>query len=125
MKRVLLACLLFISSSVVAFAQGTIPTEVPKTTFVAKYTSMYNHLVANQLNLAQQEFEELKPMFIGNFAVDKHAIVNAPNATVKQQLLGVQNTKQTLYSEFMNLAHDMVANKNAMKAKLDDFADLY
>lgn len=125
MKRVLLACLLFISSSVVALAQGTTPTEVPKATFVAKYTSMYNHLVANQLNLAQQEFEELKPMFIGNFAVDKHAIVNAPNATVKQQLLGVQNTKQTLYSEFMNLAHDMIANKNAMKAKLDDFADLY
>ena len=125
MKRVLLACLLFISSSVVALAQGTIPTEVPKTTFVAKYTSMYNHLVANQLNLAQQDFEELKPMFIGNFAVDKHAIVNAPNQTVKQQLLGVQNTKQTLYSEFMNLAHDMIANKNAMKAKLDDFADLY
>lgn len=125
MKRVFLACLLFITSSVVAFAQGTTPTEVPQTTFVAKYTSMYNHLVANQLNLAQQDFEDLKPMFIGNFAVDKHAIVNAPNQTVKQQLMNVQMQKQTLYADFMNLAQNMLANKNAIKDKLDDFADLY
>lgn len=125
MKRVLLACLLFITSSVVALAQGNTPSEVPKATFVAKYTSMYNHIAANQLNLAQQEFEELKPMFIGNFAVDKHAIHNAPNATVKQQLMGVQSTKQTLYSEFMNLSSDMLSNKNAIKNKLDAFADLY
>jgi hypothetical protein len=125
MKRVLLICLLFITSSVAAIAQNTPPTEVPKTTFVAKYTSMYNHLVANQLGLAQQEFEELKPMFIGNFAVDKYAILNAATPAIKTQLLGVQNTKQTLYSEFMGLASDMIANKNAMKSKLDDFADLY
>lgn len=125
MKRVFLACLLFITSSVVAIAQGTTPTEVPQATFVAKYTSMYNHLVANQLNLAQQEFEELKPMFIGNFAVDKHAIVNAPNQTVKDQLMNVQIQKQTLYSEFMNLAQDMMTNKVTIKAKLDDFAALY
>ncbi len=124
MKRVFLACLLFITSSVVAFAQNP-PTEVPQATFVAKYTSMYNHLVANQLNLAQQDFEALKPMFIGNFAVDKHAIVNAPNQTVKDQLMNVQIQKQTLYSEFMNLSTDMMTNKVTIKAKLDDFAAMY
>lgn len=125
MKRVFLACLLFISSSVVAFAQGTTPPEVPQATFVAKYTSMYDHLVNNQLSLAQQDFEDLKPMFIGNFAVDKQQIVNAPNQATKDQLMNEQVQKQTLYSEYMQLAQNLMANKVAIKAKLDQFATMY
>lgn len=125
MKRILLVCLLFITSSVVALAQNTPPSEQTHAVFVAKYTAMYNHLNANQLNLAQQDFEDLKPMFISNFAVDKYHIVNAPNPTAQQSLMNVQITKQTIYSDIMNLASNLMANKTAIKAKFDDFADLY
>ncbi len=125
MKRLLIVCLLFITSSVIALAQGSPPTEPTHATFVAKYTAMYNHLNNNQLNLAQQDFEELKPMFIANFAVDKHAIVNAPNQTAQQTLMTQQISKQTIYSEIMTLATNLMTNKNAIKAKFDNFADLY
>jgi len=39
--------------------------------------------------------------------------------------MNVQITKQTIYSDIMNLASSMMANKNAIKAKFDDFAALY
>ncbi|HYD21524.1 MAG TPA: hypothetical protein VEB40_08620 [Flavipsychrobacter sp.] len=120
MKRLLLAVLPLVAASTVSLAQS-----VSQSTFVAKYTSWNNHLLNNQTNLAQQDFEDLKPMFISNFADGKTAIANAPNQATKDALLATHHTKQTIYSEIMNLAADMVNNRPAIKAKFDDFAALY
>jgi hypothetical protein len=120
MKRFLLAFFLLVATATVSMAQS-----VSQSTFVAKYSSWNNHLLNNQLALAQQDFEDLKPMFIGNFADGKTAIVNAPNQQTKDALLATHHDKQVIYSTIMNLATDMVANRPAMKAKFDEFAALY
>jgi hypothetical protein len=120
MKRLLLAFFLLVASASLSLAQS-----VSQSTFVAKYTSWNNHLLNNQLNLAQQDFEDLKPMFISNFADGKTAIVNAPNQATKDALLATHHDKQVIYTAIMNLAADMVGNRPAMKAKFDEFAALY
>lgn len=128
MKRLLLACFLLTATctGTVVMAQGTNQTvQTPKATFVAKYNQMNQHLLNNQLNLARQDFEQMKPMFIGNFAAAKAAIYSAPNQATKDALLQTNHTKQTIYSDIMNLATDLMGNRAAIKAKFDAFADLY
>jgi len=128
MKRLLLACFLLTATctSTVVMAQGNNQTvQTPKATFVAKYNQMNQHLLNNQLNLAKQDFEQMKPMFIGNFAAGKSAIYSAPNQATKDALMATNHTKQTIYSDIMNLAMDLAANRVAIKAKFDAFADLY
>lgn len=120
MKRILFAFFLLVAASTVSLAQS-----VSQSTFVAKYNSWNTHVLNNQMNLAQQDFEDLKPMFISNFADGKNAIYNAPNQQTKDALLATHHTKQTIYSEIMNMAMDMVGNRAAIKAKFDDFAALY
>jgi hypothetical protein len=119
MKRLLLAFLLLVTTATITKAQ------VSQATFVAKYTSWNNHVLNNQLNLAQQDFEDLKPMFISNFAQLKASIVAAPNQTTKDALLATNHNKQMIYTTIMNFATDMVTNRAAMKTKFDEFAALY
>lgn len=120
MKRLVLAFFLLVATCTVSMAQS-----VSQADFVAKYTSWNNHLLNNEVALAQQDFEDMKPMFIGNFADLKAQIVNAPNQTTKDALMTTMGDKQLIYTAIMNLAVDMVTNRAAMKAKYDEFANLY
>jgi hypothetical protein len=120
MKRLLLAFFLLAATCTIGLAQS-----VSQATFVAKYNDWNNHVLNNQMTQAMQDWEDLKPMFIGNFADGKAAIVNAPTQAAKDALMATHNNKQNIYSEIMNMATDMVTNRPAMKAKFDDFAALY
>ena len=130
MKRLLLALFLITTSAatvspVIATAQGTQNQPVSQSVFVAKYTDWNNHVLNNQLNLANQDFEQIKPMFISNFAEGKTAIVNATSQAQKQLLLDKLRDKQTIYTAIMGLATDMVTNRAAIKQKFDEYAALY
>ena len=130
MKRLLLALFLVTTSAatvspVVATAQGTQNPPVAQSVFVAKYNQWNTHVLNNQLNLANQDFEQLKPMFVSNFAQGKIAIQNAATQTEKQTLLNKLRDKQTLYTDIMKLASDMTTNRPAIKQKFDEYAALY
>ncbi|MBL7718208.1 MAG: hypothetical protein JNL72_05170 [Flavipsychrobacter sp.] len=127
MKRLLLACFLLTATCATTnvMAQGTTTTQTPKATFVATFNQMDQHLLNNQVNLAKQDFESMKPMFISNFAVGKSAIHSETNPTTKASLLNTYTQKQNIYTQIIHLAQDLAANRVAIMAKFNEYADLY
>lgn len=128
MKRIILACILALASTVAVHAQSaseTAATQNAKLAFNSKVSEWHAYLSRNQDELAQKSFTDVSGMMQSRISEENRDMGGAANDADKNALKSRIKTQQTLYTEIKMLSVDMKKNAGAIREKLNTFLQNY
>jgi len=124
MKRFVLSCCILAATSTMVFAQAsktiaknkntnTAATQ-SKSATISSFTGKVNlfeaGILRDRMDLAKQNFEDLKAAMTQDMGSLKPKIVNAANDNEKKRLIETVTKKQDIYSAILNSASDLQGN---------------
>jgi vacuolar-type H+-ATPase subunit E/Vma4 len=123
MKKLLLAIFYVLVMNCAAIAQNN--NTVSKVAFVQNCNDLNSHISNSQLQAATNDLTQLKQALKANIDATRDRLATVMTKTDRDLLKADLRKKNILLSDVEILGNSIVANKDALRQKFDEFAAIY